>query len=336
MPPMENNSDSLVPRTFKGIWIPREIWLDRRLTYFEKCLLSEIHSLDDPEKGCYASNQYFMSFFNEKERKIQDGLAKLKQFGYVIQEKFDGRVRTLRTNLFSVNSLFSTSEVQGNIPKNSDKSLFSTSGVSNFTPLPCEIPHLSPIGDSIEPENKAYNKDKKEKHPPSPPEGGNARVACGAFVKLTTEEREALEKFYGAQRVEGLIEEINDYLASTGKKPYKDYAAVVRQWARRRGFPQVIEDPKDSMPSMIPEKKVDSNAFIRDPKAQSDYEWLEKIRRLNPPFGNLFRQFPFVVKQTDTYIQFLDLPEAKHFFGEDGFRSMVDSSCRKLNLVLAS
>src|SRR5580704_13790232 len=102
------------------------------------------------------------------------------------------------------------------------------------------------MGGSIEPDNKAYNKDKKEEHPPNPPEGGSARVACGAFVKLTKKEKEALEETYGVQRVEGIIEEINDDLASTGKKPYKDYAAAIRQWARRRGMVKV-EVPKDQI-----------------------------------------------------------------------------------------
>ena len=49
-------------RDFKGIWIPKEVWLSNDLTLQEKVFLVEIDSLDN-EEGCYASNQYFADFF---------------------------------------------------------------------------------------------------------------------------------------------------------------------------------------------------------------------------------------------------------------------------------
>ena len=38
-------------RNFKGIWIPKEIWLAEDLTMQEKVMLVEIDSLDDEERG---------------------------------------------------------------------------------------------------------------------------------------------------------------------------------------------------------------------------------------------------------------------------------------------
>jgi hypothetical protein len=151
-----------LPRDFKGIWISREIWLDQSLTYFEKCLLAEIHSLNGPD-GCFASNEYLCNFFNERERKIQDGLAKLKAKGYLYIESFDGRTRVLRTSL----------------TPNNDKSLFSTSGVSDSAPLPCQNPHPSLGKDTLYREKI----DKKEKH-----------AARGAF-SFTNEENKQLACF---------------------------------------------------------------------------------------------------------------------------------------------
>jgi len=49
-------------RDFKGIWIPKEVWLADELNYIQKLLLVEIDSLDN-EKGCFASNDYFADFF---------------------------------------------------------------------------------------------------------------------------------------------------------------------------------------------------------------------------------------------------------------------------------
>ena len=56
---MKTNSE---PRDFKGVWIPKEIWLDNNLSIMEKIFLVEIDSLDN-ENGCYASNKYFAEFF---------------------------------------------------------------------------------------------------------------------------------------------------------------------------------------------------------------------------------------------------------------------------------
>lgn len=50
-------------RAFKGIWIPKEIWLNDELSVMEKLFLVEIDSLDN-EDGCFASNAYFAGFFD--------------------------------------------------------------------------------------------------------------------------------------------------------------------------------------------------------------------------------------------------------------------------------
>ena len=56
----------------------------------------------------------------------------------------------------------------------------------------------------------------------------------GSHVILSDIQYKTLNAEYGDEIVKGLIEEINDYLASTGRKPYKDYAATIRNWWRRR------------------------------------------------------------------------------------------------------
>jgi hypothetical protein len=84
-------------RDFKGIWIPREIWLAEGLAPTEKFLWAEIHSLHDREKGgCYASNDYLMKFMGVKERRLQEMISNLKSYGLVEQVSFDGRERVIR------------------------------------------------------------------------------------------------------------------------------------------------------------------------------------------------------------------------------------------------
>ena len=70
-------------REFKGIWIPKEIWLDDNLTWSEKMLLVEIDSLATLEKGCIATNEYLSSFFNLSKDRISKLISSLKAKGYI-------------------------------------------------------------------------------------------------------------------------------------------------------------------------------------------------------------------------------------------------------------
>lgn len=85
-------------RDFKGVWIPKEIYLDDNLNWTEKILLIEIDSLDN-ENGCYASNEYFADFLSKSKVYISNCISKLKKDGYIRQESFDGRTRVLKSNL---------------------------------------------------------------------------------------------------------------------------------------------------------------------------------------------------------------------------------------------
>ena len=69
-------------RDFKGVWIPKDVWLDHNLTWMEKLLLVEIDSLD-AEKGCFASNGYFGEFFNLSNSRISEMITSLVSKGYI-------------------------------------------------------------------------------------------------------------------------------------------------------------------------------------------------------------------------------------------------------------
>ncbi len=233
-----------ISRDFKGIWIPKQIWTDKRLSYFEKCLLSEIHSLDG-ENGCFASNQYFCKFFDERERKIQQGISKLKELGYVYLHNFDGRTRVLKTCL-----------------ENNDKSKFSTPEVSNSAPLGCRIPH--PYSIEYSKDNIATN---THPNPPSgnvcdsvdikqtPREKGTNPRAMGTNpraqesqkesfgeygnCKLTSQEHEKLKEKLGQTELDYWIETIDLEVEKQGaarfNKKYKNHSATILSWKRMRG-----------------------------------------------------------------------------------------------------
>jgi len=69
-------------RGFKGVWIPKEIWLSPELSLMEKVLFAEIQSLDN-ERGCFASNKYFGGFFGVSSRHIGTHVASLLDKGFI-------------------------------------------------------------------------------------------------------------------------------------------------------------------------------------------------------------------------------------------------------------
>ena len=86
-------------RDFKGVWISKEVWLDTRLNALDKIILTEIDSLDNGERGCYASNKHLAEFCQCSENKVSVTISKLKKLGYIYVQSFDGRTRELRSRL---------------------------------------------------------------------------------------------------------------------------------------------------------------------------------------------------------------------------------------------
>lgn len=69
-------------RDFKGIWIPKEIWLNNDLKIMEKIFLVEIDSLDN-EQGCFASNGYFAEFFGITKQRCSQIINSLLAKKYI-------------------------------------------------------------------------------------------------------------------------------------------------------------------------------------------------------------------------------------------------------------
>lgn len=87
-------------REFKGVWIPKEVWLDERLSALDKCIFVEIDSLDNEETGCYCSNEYLAEFCQCSITKVSTAIKKLIDYDYIYLESFNGRQRVLKRQTF--------------------------------------------------------------------------------------------------------------------------------------------------------------------------------------------------------------------------------------------
>ena len=69
-------------RDFKGVWIPKEIWLSKELKALEKMFFIEIDSLDCKQR-CFASNAHFSDLFGITKQRCSQIIASLEEKIYI-------------------------------------------------------------------------------------------------------------------------------------------------------------------------------------------------------------------------------------------------------------
>ena len=195
-------------RDFRGIWIPRHIWLDKNLKPIEKILLAEIESLGGLHDGCFASNQYFADFLDLSKDRTSKLISGLKNKGYITVELIYKE---------------GTCEVDKRIIKLNPYSYF-YQGVQN---------HQGGIGENTKDITNNYNinnnnKASKKKTTKEP------RHKYGEFknVLLSDKDLEKLKTEYGEELVEKYIKKMDEWIELNGRR-YKNYYLALRQWMNK-------------------------------------------------------------------------------------------------------
>jgi len=221
-------------RDFKGVWIPKEVYLSKELSWTEKILLVEIDSLDN-EDGCFSKNDYFANFLGVSETHVSRMISKLKKLGLISVESFDGRTRVLHSNL-SANPALSAISESNNMQEcqssidNDVKADYAKR--SRQTMQKCQG-RLCKNADHNNTTSNIYNniyKENKKKVLDKPKQRSNK------FIPPTVEEIRAYckerknnvdpESFYDFYESKGWM---------VGKTKMKDWKAAVRTWERRDG-----------------------------------------------------------------------------------------------------
>lgn len=92
-------------KEIKGIWIPLNIWLISELSLIERVFLSQIQSLDNTNRGCYASNAYFSDLFDITNGRASQIITSLKDKKFIkISLKYEGK-QVKERNIKVVNKL---------------------------------------------------------------------------------------------------------------------------------------------------------------------------------------------------------------------------------------
>jgi len=188
-------------RDFKGVWIPKEIWLNTDLSIIEKVLLVEIDSLDNSERGCFASNEYLAKFVQLSESRVAHIISDLKKREYIVVVFTDGRNRGLKLHpqqsRFAKNSKAASLKTTKQSSQNQQYNNTVNKTDNNTTNIECENSFTPPqpkiknsfarqsIHDSISHEQGFKEKENvapKEKETQEPTETYSAFIAyCQAY-----------------------------------------------------------------------------------------------------------------------------------------------------------
>ena len=195
-------------RDFRGIWIPKEIWLSKDLSTNEKILLAEIDSLGGSSDGCFASNQYFADFFDLSKDRISRLVSGLKNKGYITVEliykegtcEVDKRIIKLNPYSYFYQGV---QNHQGGISENT-KDITNNYNINN---------------------NNRASKKKTTKE---------VRHKYGEFknVLLSDKDLEKLKTEYGEELVEKYIKKMDEWIELNGRR-YKNYYLALRQWMNK-------------------------------------------------------------------------------------------------------
>lgn len=210
-------------RAFKGIWIPKEIWLSENLTLQEKVFLVEIDSLDNND-GCFASNSYFSEFFGVSNSRASQVINSLKDKGYLtISFEKSGRQitkRILRINRPPYPYLENFTDMQNfkdGIQFSKAGIKYSKEGIYNTKDGCLENCEDNNTVFNNTSNNKGNNKESKHKY------------GEYSHVLLTDTDRDKLFEQYGEEMALKAITFLDEYIEMKGYKAKNHYLAI-RKW----------------------------------------------------------------------------------------------------------
>ena len=219
----------------------------------------------------------FYRSFEEAIREIEDDEAQLRLYRAIISYGLSGETPELKGVELAIFKLIkpqidannqrrqngrkgSKFGALGGRPKNPKETPNKPQENPKETPnKPQENPKKTPKEKEKEKEKekvKVNDKEKeneKEKIPPAP-----VKKAYGIFnnVYLADEERDALLEDFSATQAEEMIENLSEYMQSSGKR-YQDHYATIRKWAREDAEKKREVKPPRSTPRQGSKEDLD-------------------------------------------------------------------------------
>lgn len=246
----------MAEREFRGIWIPKEIWLDKNLTLLEKAVFAEIDSLGVNPDGCFAKNEYFAEMFDCSERKVSAAISKLMKIGYVEQVRFDGRNRWLRSCM-RISFGTDTSSVPGSITK------FSMQDHETFNPLIYTYTTM----DIHKRNTKENTLCAESQECASPQTVYQLPLNDGTMYAITQEDFTKYERLYPAVNVMAQLRKMDGWFDGhpTKRKTRKGIRRFINSWLSKAQDSGYQRESVSEKPAPQPQKKAPPAVAYRDP-----------------------------------------------------------------------
>ena len=202
-------------REFKGVWIPKEVWLNQELSLTEKALLAEIDSFTGEGKAFYKSNETIQEEYKVSRPTISKSLKKLEGMGF-IKIEFDGRRRK--------------------VTYQADRKNFTGRGKDSFGQTVNNLRAAGKNDTSINTVKEQVKEQVKKNRGFTPP---NLEECMSTFEEAgsTTDEGEKFFNFYTSK---GWL---------VGKSKMKDWKAAARNWIKRNNNEQRNTTTSKTSPS---------------------------------------------------------------------------------------
>ncbi len=199
-------------REFKGVWIPKMVYLNRDVSWSAKIIWLEIDSFTSEGRDCFFSNEYLAEFLGCSITQVTRYLVELKEAGWIEQSGFDGRKRYLVSLIDSSKMVRQDNHSGlGTHTKNGEHKI-----PNYLTNIPSpesndSVPKEPLLFDSI-PETEVLKESKKNKK-------GEPDEFYPAFVQEWTQAYPELG-FDGisGKKIKSLITKTNAYLTNSGKE----------------------------------------------------------------------------------------------------------------------
>lgn len=202
-------------RDFKGVWIPRAVWLSKELSAIDKVILTEIHSLDN-ENHCTASNEYFSEFCGVSIPTVTRSIKKLKDMGFIEQTMEFGRSGSYRViKMMRGSNQFDEGVSSKRLANNIDNNIYREKDISNKLDISKDPPRSSFVKPTVD-EVRAY-----------------------CIERGNTVDAEAFVDYY----------ESNGWYVSHHKM--KDWRAAVRTWEKRDNRKPTKKSASNDMPDWM-------------------------------------------------------------------------------------
>lgn len=201
-------------RNFKGVWIPKDIYISKELSWSEKILLIEVYNLDNGE-GCFASNKYLSEVLMLSEGSVANMIVKMINNGHIVKKGFDGRRRFIGlsdqlSNLFDQSSQNYETSLNKNINSESIKILNQAS--QN---------HEGSFNENINSESIKTLKQSSQNHDHN---NINNNKENNKFNNLQKNKKDEYSKFF-SEELNETIKKYFEYRVEI-KKPFKSQKAI--------------------------------------------------------------------------------------------------------------